>query len=235
MKLLERLVERPPSLFRILFPGACFRAGSATGAEAGSPGDVFLTFDDGPIPQATPLVLDILDRYDVKATFFMVGQNVERNPGLLKEVRARGHSAGNHTHRHLQGRKTGTREYLDDVAEADALIGSRLFRPPHGWLRPAQLRELRKEYAVIMYDLVTRDYSRQTDAARVVDNVAQLARDGSLIVFHDSLKSLPKLPEALPKAIELLLERGFRLRALPEDGNLGQLQSLSHLNPEKND
>ncbi len=240
MRILERLVERPPGLFRALFPGAHFRLPGRAGDQAGdapnagdqagdasnagdqaaapqSAGDVYLTFDDGPIPEATPLVLDILDRYGVKATFFMVGQNVERYPELLEEVRRRGHCVGNHTHHHLQGRLATTEEYLADVAEADALIGSRLFRPPHGWLRPGQLRELRKSHEVIMYDLVTRDYSRRTDARRVVENVDALVRDGSIIVFHDSLKSLPKLPEALPASIELLLGRGFRLRRMEEN------------------
>lgn len=170
---------------------------------------IYLTFDDGPIPEVTPWVLDILDRYGVKATFFMVGQNVERHPDLLEEVKRRGHGVGNHTLHHLQGVKVDTPEYLRDVAEADRLIGSALFRPPHGWLRPAQSRALRGRYRIIMYDLVTRDYSRRLTARDVVKNVKDLARDGSIVVFHDSLKSWPRLESALPESLDWLIGEGY--------------------------
>ena len=204
------LIERPPGWFRALFPGAVFRLEAAPGEGK----RVFLTFDDGPIPEATPWVLDVLDRYGVKATFFMVGQNVERHPELLEEVVGRGHSVGNHTLHHLQGASASTSRYLRDAARGAQLTGSTLFRPPHGWLRPCQLIALRRHYRVVMYDLVTRDYSKRLDAARVVENVRRYTRDGSIIVFHDSLKSLPRLREALPASIEWLLEQGYHFEIL---------------------
>ncbi len=200
------LIERPPRWFRWIFPGATFRIPSAKKGEK----QIFLTFDDGPIPEVTPWVLDILDRYGVKATFFMVGQNVERHPELLEEVRRRGHTVGNHTLHHIQGASATTMRYMRDAAEGAALTGSDLFRPPHGWLRPRQLMALRKHYRVIMYDLVTRDYSKRLTPRRVVENVKRFTRDGSIIVFHDSLKSLPRLKEALPEALEWLKAEGYR-------------------------
>lgn len=205
------LIERPPCWFRLLFPGAIFRLPAHKGEEK----RVFLTFDDGPIPEVTPWVLDTLDRYGVKATFFMVGQNVERYPALLEEVRRRGHSVGNHTLHHLQGARATTLRYMRDAAEGAALTGSSLFRPPHGWVRPRQLKALRKHYHVVMYDLITRDYSRRVDTQGVIDNVRRYARDGSIIVFHDSLKSIGKLREALPESIEWLRNNGYRFDTLP--------------------
>lgn len=196
------LIERPPRIFRLLFPGAIFRLPAERRA-------VMLTFDDGPIPEATPEILDILDRYGVKATFFMVGDNVRKYPDLLEAVKKAGHSVGNHTMHHLQGLHTDSEDYLKDVEQAEVLTGSSLFRPPHGLLRPGQLKKLRQTHRIVMYDLVTRDYSRHLNARGVVDNVRRLARPGSIIVFHDSLRSINKLRTALPEAIEWLRDQGY--------------------------
>ncbi len=193
------LIERPPLLYRLLFPEALWRLNRRRRRV------VYLTFDDGPIPEQTPWVLDILDRYGVKATFFMVGDNVRR----------RGHSVGNHTMHHLQGMKVATDRYLADVAEADALIDSTLFRPPHGIMRWKQSRALRARYNIIMYDLVTRDYSAKLSPDEVVANVRRYARNGSIIVFHDSLKAAPNMRPALPQAIEWLLSQGYEFEPLP--------------------
>ena len=203
-------IERPPKWFRWLFPGAVFRLPAPKGERP----RVYITFDDGPIPEATPWVLDTLDRFGVKATFFMVGQNVERHPELLDEVRRRGHSVGNHTLHHIQGASATTIRYMRDAAEGASLTGSALFRPPHGWLRPRQLMALKKHYRVIMYDLVTRDYSRQMTAEDVVENVKKYARDGSIIVFHDSLKSIERLRTALPESLSWLRDQGYEFMLL---------------------
>lgn len=186
----------------MLFPGCSFRVPSK-GKE------LFLTFDDGPIPEVTPQVLDLLGRYGIQATFFMVGDNARKYPELVEEVRRRGHDIGNHTMHHLQGAKVSTRRYLRDVTEAEELLESNLFRPPHGWLRPRQAKALRRRYRIVMYDLVSRDYSRKMTAEQVRDNVLNLARPGSIIVFHDSLKSQPRLFKALTESIEGLRERGY--------------------------
>ena len=199
-------IERPPEWFRRLVKGGEFRIPTESPASGKR---VFLTFDDGPIPEITPWVLDVLDRFGVKATFFMVGQNAERNPELVGEILKRGHRIGNHTLHHLQGAKVTTRRYLRDVSAADLLLQTPLFRPPHGWLRPRQARALRKKYRIIMYDLVTREYSGRLSPDLVLGNVKRYARDGSIIVFHDSWKSWPRLQVALPAALEWLRSEGY--------------------------
>lgn len=204
------LIEQPPLLYRLLFPEAIWRIKHSSREKT-----VFLTFDDGPIPEVTPWVLDLLDSYGIKATFFMVGDNVRRHPELYAEVRRRGHNVGNHTMHHLQGMKVRSVRYLRDISEADALIDSPLFRPPHGLLRWKQAKAIKQHYNIVMYDLVTRDYSRKLNGEQVLRNVKRYARDGSLIVFHDSLKALDNLRYALPRAIEWLQQEGYRFESIP--------------------
>lgn len=200
-------VEQPPMLFRMLFPGVIFRL-KKEGRK------VFLTFDDGPIPEVTPKVLDILDRYNVKATFFMVGENVARHPELLKEVRQRGHEAANHTMNHLQGIKCRSKEYVQNVLEANKLIGGGLFRPPHGLLTHRQLHTLKKQFKVVMSDVIVRDYSPRLSADDVVQNVKRYTRPGSVIVFHDSLKSRKRVLDALPRTLDWLQEQNYETALL---------------------
>ena len=202
-------IEQPPLFYRLLFPEAIWRI------KKHNEKVVFLTFDDGPIPEVTPWVLDTLDHYGIKATFFMVGDNVARHPELLEEVKRRGHSYGNHTMHHLQGRDVTTYRYIHDISEANDLIGSSLFRPPHGLMRGKQARAIRDHYNIVMYDLVTRDYSKKLTPKDVFNNVKRYARNGSIIVFHDSLKAEKNMKEALPLAIEWLLARGYSFKAIP--------------------
>lgn len=202
------LIERPPLVYRLLFPEAIWRVKKRKSKV------IYLTFDDGPIPEVTPWVLDVLDRYGVKATFFMVGDNVRRHPELLDEVRRRGHSYGNHTMHHLQGFKESTRRYLRDLTEASELIDTPLFRPPHGLIRWSQAKVIKEHYNLVMYDLVTRDYSRKLSPDQVLQNVKRYTRNGSIIVFHDSLKAERNLRAVLPQAIEWLLTQGYEFHAL---------------------
>lgn len=203
------MIEQPLLAYRLLFPEAIWRLKQKHKKTA------YLTFDDGPIPEATPKVLDILARYGVKATFFMVGDNVRRYPELFDRIRREGHSYGNHLMHHLQGIRTSCLKYMRDLCEADSLIDSPLFRPPHGILRLSQAKAIRQHYNIVMYDVVTRDYSRRVSAEKVFENVRRYARNGSIIVFHDSLKSTDKLDYALPRSIEWLLDEGFELLPLP--------------------
>lgn len=202
------LIERPPRLFRLFFPGAKFRLPS--------PGEkcVYLTFDDGPVPDITPWVLDTLDRYNVKATFFMVGQNVQRYPHLLEDVRKRGHSVGNHTLHHMQSLSSSARAYFRDAIYGQRLTGSKIFRPPHGLMKFGQLRTMLRHYDIVMFDLVTRDYDSALTPEDVAGNVRNYARNGSIIVFHDSLKSFPRLESALPQSIEWLRSQGYVFKTL---------------------
>lgn len=200
---------QPNFLYRLLVPGAVWRVNSP-GARR-----VYLTFDDGPVPEVTPAVLDILKRYGVKATFFMVGDNVRRHPELLPMVVRDGHSVGNHTMHHLQGIKTSTKKYLEDVEEAAQYIPGSLFRPPHGLLRLRQLRRVSRNFRVVMHDLVTYDFSKRLTSEEVLGNVKKYTRPGSIIVFHDSLKAMPRVVEALPKAIEWLISQDYEFDTLP--------------------
>ena len=202
-------IERPPLLYRILFPEAIWRIKRRKRKV------VFLTFDDGPIPEVTPWVLDLLDYYGVKATFFLVGDNVARSPNLLEEIKRRGHSWGNHTMNHLQGFKVTSRRYLRNIQKAHELIDSTLYRPPHGIMRWGQAAVIKDHFNIVMYDLVTRDYSKKMTGDKVLKNVKRYARNGSIIVFHDSLKAEANLRYALPRAIEWLQQQGYEF--LPID------------------
>lgn len=196
-------IEQPPYFYRMLIPETIWRI-------PGKEKTVYLTFDDGPIPQVTPWVLDLLDYYNVKATFFCVGDNVARNPHLFAELRKRGHQVGNHTMNHVQGMKMSKEKYLQNVQNADDLIGSTLFRPPHGHIGSGQAAALKWKYNIIMWDVVTRDYSRKLTGEKVLANVKRYTRNGSIIVFHDSIKAERNLRYALPRAIEWLLENGYQ-------------------------
>lgn len=201
-------IEQPPLLYRMLFPETVWRIPMKHKA-------VFLTFDDGPIPEVTPWVLDLLDKYDIKATFFCVGDNVRKHPETFAEVVHRGHSVGNHTMHHLQGAKVTTKRYIADIMEAESYIHTPLFRPPHGLIRWKQAAAIKDNMRIIMYDLVTRDYNRKLSGEQVLDNVKRYVRNGSIVVFHDSLKSEQNLRYALPRAIEWLKENGYVFLPIP--------------------
>lgn len=200
------IIEQPAIFLRWLFPHALWRMDRHQKS-------VYLTFDDGPIPEATPFILDTLDKYNAKATFFMVGENAVKYPHLLEEVRQRGHQVGNHTYNHLSGMRHFTWTYLANIKKADEILHTKLFRPPHGWIRTVQYRVLRHVgITVVMWDVVTRDYSRLLTADDVLRNVKRYTRPGSIITFHDSLKSIEKLKHALPEALSWLQEQGYEFR-----------------------
>jgi len=203
------LIERAPQLYRSLYRGSHWRFNINEKA-------VYLTFDDGPIPEITPWVLDMLDKYNIKATFFCVGDNVRKYPEIYQMVKERGHKTGNHTFHHIQGLKTDTRSYMDDVEQANLRIRSKLFRPPYGHMRFPQFRALQKRYKVIMWDVVTRDYSHLMTAEQVFDVVKKYTRNGSIIVFHDSIKAGDRMKESLPKSIEWLLEQGYSFKLIED-------------------
>ena len=202
-------IEQVPEILRKLYPKAIWRMSPDEKA-------VYLTFDDGPIPVITPWVVELLGRYDIKATFFMVGDNVHKHPQEYLQVVEAGHRIGNHTFNHLKGLFTETNEYLDNVEKTDALIHSKLFRPPHGMLRRSQYNELSKHYQFVMWDLVTRDYSNRLCGEDVLTKVKKYVRNGSIITFHDSLRSENNLRYALPRAIEWLLEQGYEFKLFEE-------------------
>ncbi|MDR1918987.1 MAG: polysaccharide deacetylase family protein [Tannerellaceae bacterium] len=201
-------IEQPPFAYRALFPGAVWRMPAEKKC-------VYLTFDDGPIPGITPWVLDTLDTYGVKATFFCVGDNVRKHPEVYQMLLDRGHRTGNHTYNHIQGIRFRTSHYLDNVEKARAYINSDLFRPPHGHMRLPQVWRLRRSYRIIMWDVVTRDYSPYMTPKGVFHVVKKYTRNGSFIVFHDSLKAERNMKEALPLSIEWLLGEGYEFKIPP--------------------
>lgn len=226
-----RFIESPPLWWRrLIAPDALWRVGVSpedervTGVVSTSDEEaptVWLTFDDGPTEGTTPWIMRCLSEYGVKATFFMVGDNVRRYAGLMERVLEQGHSVGNHTYHHLAAHRHGAEKYMADVRRGGEMISGRLFRPPHGTLTPAVRRMLTAEgWHTVMYDVVTRDYSRRMGAADVTANVKRYTRPGSVIVFHDSLRSIDSLRTALPESIEWLLERGYRFGVIDMESGL---------------
>lgn len=199
------IIEQPACFLRWLYPLALWRMDRHERS-------VYLTFDDGPIPQVTPWVLSVLRHYNIKATFFMVGDNVRKHPEEFAQVVAEGHRIGNHTYNHIGGLRHGIRSYLANVEKANDLLHTDLFRPPHGWMKWGQYIAVRRRYRVVMWDLVTRDYSTRLNGRDVLFNVRRYARPGSIITFHDSLKSEYKLLYALPRSIEWLLSQGYSFK-----------------------
>lgn len=173
---------------------------------------VYLTFDDGPIPAITPWVVDLLGEYDIKATFFMVGDNVSKHHQEYMYVVDNGHKVGNHTFNHLKGIFIDTDRYIENVDKADKLIHSNLFRPPHGLLNHKLYKKLSKNHKIVMWDLVTCDYSYRMKGEDVFENIKRYTRNGSIITFHDSLRAEANLKYALPRSIEWLLEQGYSFK-----------------------
>ena len=199
------IIEQPSIWLRWLYPKALWRMDRHEKA-------VYLTFDDGPIPEATPWILDVLKQYGVKATFFMVGDNARKYPELHQRVIDEGHRIGNHTHNHISGIRYSIHDYSYNVEKANAYLKTNLVRPPHGWMRLAQYAWLSRKFKIVMWDLVTRDYSKWMTAEDVLNNDKRYVRNGSIITFHDSVKSIDKLRTALPESIKWLKEQGYEFK-----------------------
>ena len=183
-------IEQPPLILRWLYPRAFWRMDKNEKA-------VYLTFDDGPIPEITPWVLDLLDKYNIKATFFLVGDNVRKHPKEFQMIVERGHRLGNHTFNHIRGFEYRSKNYLANTDKANELIHTNLFRPPHGHMRWMQYMVLRHKYQIVMWDLVTRDYSNKLNGRQVLRKVKHYVRNGSIITFHDSIKAEKNMKYAL--------------------------------------
>jgi peptidoglycan-N-acetylglucosamine deacetylase len=178
---------------------------------------LYLTFDDGPHPEATPFVLDTLKQYGAKATFFCIGKNVEAYPQIYKDVLLDGHRVGNHTHNHLNGWKTPDKRYLENIREAAVLIDSDLFRPPYGRIGNLQASILRGppfNYRIVMWEVLSADFDLSVTPERCARNVIRHARRGSIVVFHDSAKAMTSLRRALPEVLAHFAGRGYRFEAI---------------------
>ena len=181
---------------------------------------IYLTFDDGPTPEITEWVLEELQKYNAKATFFCIGNNIEKHPDIFEKIIAKGHSIGNHTFNHLNGWKTDTEEYLENVNLCESSIlnlkstilnlQSKLFRPPYGKIKMAQSKRLRQlGYKIIMWDVLSADFDTRISPEKCLENVLKNVKSGSIIVFHDSIKAFPNLEYTLPKALQYWAAKGF--------------------------
>lgn len=177
--------------------------------------DVFLTFDDGPTPGNTEWILDALAKYDAKATFFCLGKNAEQHPETFQKILDGGHSVGNHTYSHQKGWEMSLPRYVEDVDFAHQFIKSDLFRPPYGRITPAQARVLSERYNMILWDVLSRDYSQLITPRQCTRNVTKHVRSGSIVVFHDSPKSGRNMRYALPRVLDYIYNvQGLRCSAI---------------------
>lgn len=199
-----------PFWLRMIFPPGVVWKGNPTG------NTVYLTFDDGPDPEVTVFVLEQLRNYNMKATFFCVGSNVAKYPEVFEKVKSEGHRVGNHTMNHANGWTTDNNKYIQEIAAADGLIHSNLFRPPYGKITRAQVKLLRhqasdiKKSDIIMWGALAGDFDPGIDGQKCFENVTKNTTAGSIIVFHDSKKAFPRLKTALPATLEWLTQQGFR-------------------------
>lgn len=175
---------------------------------------IYLTFDDGPIPELTPSILDLLAQYKVKATFFCVGGNIKKHPKIFDRLVSEGHQVGNHTYNHLKGWDTTDNEYLENVTLCEQLTGSKLFRPPYGRAKRSQLKQIRQTHEVIFWDVLSGDFDLKLSPEKCYENVIKHTKNGSIIVFHDNVKATPRVLYALPKVIEYYKNKGFSFGTL---------------------
>jgi peptidoglycan/xylan/chitin deacetylase (PgdA/CDA1 family) len=215
-------IVKTPRAARKLFPAALWKIRTHEKV-------LYLTFDDGPIEEVTPLVLNELKRYNAKATFFCIGKNITNHTGLFHRISKEGHIIGNHTQDHLNGWQTDNNTYFESIekcamtrsANMEAPTGNidtekTFFRPPYGKISLSQYQHLKKSYKIVMWDVLAFDFDLKVTKEQVLDNVLQNAVPGSIIVFHDSLKAREKVLYALPKMLEHYSRLGYRFETLPE-------------------
>ncbi len=178
---------------------------------------IYLTFDDGPVPEATPWVLRRLGEFGAKATFFCVGHNIDKHPKVFEQMLRAGHTPANHTYNHLNGFKYSVEEYMENVWKAERLIGTRLFRPPYARITPEQYTTLRKNFQIILCDVISGDFDSSQNVNRLRQNVLSNTEDGSVVLFHDSIKSIPRISELLPGFLRYFSDMGYEFCTLPTE------------------
>ncbi|WP_372752910.1 polysaccharide deacetylase family protein [Labilibaculum sp.] len=194
---------RAPGIFRRFFPNLIWRYSSTAKK-------VYLTFDDGPIPESTLWTLNMLKEKKIKATFFCVGDNVRKYPELFQQIIEEGHAVGNHTYNHLKGWSVSTKQYLDNVKKAAEVIPSNLFRPPYGQIKRAQAKQLISEYKIIMWDVLTGDYRKDISPEECLSDALKAVRPGSIISFHNNLKAEKNMRFSVPLLIDELKLQGYK-------------------------
>lgn len=179
---------------------------------------LYLTFDDGPNPETTPLILDILSAYNAKATFFCVGENIAKHPETFRQIIDAGHQVGNHAYNHLKGWETPTPEYIENVKKCSEVVESKLFRPPYGKMKRSQQKKLRRDYKIVMWTVLSRDYDQKIDARTCLEKTCKYTKPGAIVLFHDSLKTIDKLNIVLPEYLSMAREEGYTFKVLGSEG-----------------
>ncbi|MCB0633404.1 MAG: polysaccharide deacetylase family protein [Lewinella sp.] len=198
---------KTPQFIQDLFPNFTWRI-------PGKDKILYLTFDDGPIPEVTPWVLDQLAAYDAKATFFCVGKNIQRHPEVFRQVVEAGHAVGNHTNNHLNGWASDNLTYFHDIRHCARAVNTTLFRPPYGRMKPKQAQFLQRHYRIVMWDVLSGDFDPNITVEQCLDNVVSNARPGSIVVFHDSLKAQKTMTSVLPQVLKYFSALGYEFHAL---------------------
>lgn len=215
---MQIIPAKTPGFVKTLFPNFVWNINTENK-------ELYLTFDDGPTPEITNWVLNVLDEYNAKATFFCIGTNIEKHPDIFQNIISKGHTIGNHTYNHLKGWKHKTRDYLEDVDKTQVLINSKivnrqspivnLFRPPYGKFKNKQSKKLLElGYRVILWDVLSYDWDKSVSEDTCFKNVTSAAKEGSIIVFHDSIKASRSLKFTLPKVLEYYSKKGYGFKAL---------------------
>tara|TARA_B100000131_G_scaffold35676_1_gene32669 strand:+ start:1151 stop:1771 length:621 start_codon:yes stop_codon:yes gene_type:complete len=200
---LNQLFVKPPLWIRKFFPSVLWRVKT-------NKKDVWLTFDDGPNPETTPFILDVLSKLKIKATFFLVGKNVEKHPNIIKEILSQGHVIGNHSYSHKNGWTTSQKEYISDVKKFNDIIpGIKIFRPPYGKINKRQIIALKDSYKIILWDVLSYDYKKEIMPNKVKNNVLDNIENGSIIVFHDNKKSMNNIKEILHETLYDIKNKGY--------------------------
>ena len=201
-------IEQMPDIIRLLYPSVLWRKDKNKKV-------IYLTFDDGPTEEITHWILKTLDEFNIKVTFFCIGNNAEKHPEILDEIRKNGHSVGIHGYEHRRGLYKEGDAYFSDIEKSKNIIKSNLFRPPHGNITPSQARKLKNlGYNVVLWDVITRDYNPSLSEEKVLDIAKKYTRNGSIVVFHDSLKAEKNMKYAFPKAVKYWLENGYTFETL---------------------
>jgi peptidoglycan/xylan/chitin deacetylase (PgdA/CDA1 family) len=198
---------RPIFILKYIYPEAIWR-------EDKNKNNIYLTFDDGPIPEITPWILDCLKEKNVKASFFCVGENIKKHPEIFNRLLDEGHVVGNHTYNHLRGWNTENKDYFDNINQCQELTRTNLFRPPYGRARKSQMKELAKDFKIVMWDVLTGDYDQEITPYECYKNCIDTTRNGRIIVFHDNIKAINNVKYALPKSIDYLIEQGYQFKTL---------------------
>lgn len=205
------MLHRTPSLFPFLYPSLTWRIENASR-------ELYLTFDDGPVPGPTEFVLDTLAAHNAKATFFCIGDNVRKHPDIFKQVITKEHAVANHTFNHMNGWKTNRGDYVQNIKQCQEEMARHtqvpaLFRPPYGRITRSQIKAL-PDFRIIMWDVLSVDYDRHLSAERCLKNTINAIRPGSIIVFHDSLKAERNMTYALPRMLDHFTQQGFQFKTL---------------------